>query len=163
MKDKITDVLTTKKTVFGFYVADLFGIVLMLIPFFISLFGFPGTEPRIPFLPEWLPFNQKEITIRILPNMGTGLLVATVFYYGAFVARYDVFRTENIIETLVSSLRTLLNCWRIASLLAIIIDSRETFFGLDTYSLLLFAIIFSWIGMNTLAGYSLDSLYLAGN
>ena len=168
MNDKINDVLTTKKTVFGFHVADLLGIALMVIPCLISLMHFPWFEKAVSWLPGWVPFNQREVQKQVLlPNMGTGLL-ATIFYYGAFIARYDIFKTENIIETLVSSVRTLLNCWGMASLFAAIIttDMQETFsigiFDINTYSLLLFAFIFSWLGMKTIAGYSWIVFVVAG-
>ena len=93
MNDKINDVLTTKKTVFGFHVADLHGIALMVIPCLISLMHFPWFEKAVSWLPGWVPFNQREVEKQVLlPNMTTGLL-ATVFYYGAFIARYDIFKT----------------------------------------------------------------------
>ena len=167
MKDKITDVLTTKKTVFGFHVADLLGIVLMIIPCLISVGSFSTTAPRIALLPSWIPFNQKEVTVDITPDISRAL-IAVAFYYGALIARYGIFKKDNLMEALISSVRTFLNCWGLAALLGIVLttNSNETFslgiFSINTASLLLFAVLFSWFGMKTLAGYVWIIFVLAG-
>ena len=171
MKDKITDVLTTKKTVFGFHVADLLGIVLMIIPCLISLgphgSSFSTTAPRIAFLPGWIPFNRQEVEVHVTPDIPRALVVVA-FYYGALIARYGIFKKDNLLEALISSVRTFLNCWGLAALLGIVLttNSNETFslgiFSINTASLLLFAVLFSWFGMKTLAGYVWIIFVLAG-
>ena len=167
MKDKITDVLTTKKTVFGFHVADLLGIALMIIPCLISCYSFSTTAPRIAFLPKWIPFNRQEVEVHVTPDISRAL-IAVAFYYGALIARYGIFKKDNLMEALISSVRTFLNCWGLAALLGIVLttNSNETFslgiFSINTASLLLFAVLFSWFGMKTLAGYVWIIFVLAG-
>lgn len=172
MKERVGDVLTKKKTVFGFHVADLIGIVLMLIPCLISSgavfnFNFSATVPRIAFLPEWIPFNQKEVAVTITPDIPRAL-IAVAFYYGALIARYGIFKKDTFVEAVISFVRTFLNCWGLAALLGIVLttDSNETFsmgiFIINTSTLLLFALLFSWFGMKTLAGYVWIIFILAG-
>lgn len=169
MKDKIKDVLTTK-TVFGFHVADLLGIALMMIPCIISVSpasSYSTTVSRIPLLPSWVPFNQKEVEQTITPDIPRAL-VAVISYYGALIVRYGIFKKGNIIEALVSSVRTFLNCWALAALLGIVLatDTDGAFslgaFTFNSSSLLLIAVLFSWVGMKTLAGYSWILFALAG-
>ena len=172
MKERVGDVLTKKKTVFGFHVADLIGIALMLIPCLISSGGafnlnFSATVSRISFLPEWVPFNQKEIAVTITPDIPR-VLIAVAFYYGALIVRYGIFKKDTLIEVVISSVRIFLNCWGLAALLGIVLTTNrnETFsmgiFSINTSTLLLFALLFSWFGMKTLAGYVWIIFILAG-
>lgn len=146
MKDKITDVLMTKKTVFGFHVADLLGIILMIIPCLISIPTYKHPENVIEWLPSWLPFNQREGHLNITPDISRAL-IAVAFYYGALIARYGIFKKDNLMEALISSVRTFLNCWGLAALLGIVLttNSNETFslgiFSINTASLLLFLVV----------------------
>ena len=151
-------VLKPKKTVFGFTISDLCGIALMIIPVVISCLSF--NRDRAFLFIKW-----KE-PMSIAPDLIS--MGITVVFYAALIVRYGIFRKETLAETLISVVRTCLNCWAIAALLKAVIttDPGDTLtilaFQFNTFTLLLFAIILSWIGMKTLAGYSWIFFIFAG-
>ena len=101
--DKTKNSLLTKSHIGGYRVADLIGLALMIIPFFISLQSFDSTK-RV-FL--WF---TKHVTVNIQPTMITA--TCSVAFYVALILRYNFFKASNLLETLVSIVRRFLNCNR---------------------------------------------------
>ncbi len=153
---------TAGKTLFGFRLTDLLGIIIMIIPFYISMMSFDSTKRVIPFIPWLTKTVQKDIN----PDLITAFL--SVAFYGALIIRYGIFRRDNFAQAAISSIRFFLNCWVIAALISVVIDNggkENSSFGIfqfNTCTLLLAAVIFTWIGMKTIAGYSWIIFILAG-
>ena len=144
---------TKRNTVFGFRNTDLLGIAIMIIPVCISQMSFDLTNRVIPFIP-WITKTSKY---NINPSLISAFLSAA--FYISLIVRYGIFKRNTIMEAIISSIRTFLNCWCIAALLSIVITHGNSLysvhrFELNTSSILLFAVIFSWTGMKTLSGYS---------
>ena len=150
--DKTKNSLLTKSHIGGYRVADLIGLALMIIPFFISLQSFDSTK-RV-FL--WF---TKHVTVNIQPTMITA--TCSVAFYVALILRYNFFKASNLLETLVSIVRTFLNCWVIAALISTIVNTDNPskiiplgLLSFNTFTVLFFAVLLTWLGMKTIAGYS---------
>ena len=70
-------------------------------------------------------------------------------------------------QAFISGIRFFLNCWVIASLISVVITSGDhtvgfLIFQFNTSSILLIAVLFTWLGMKTIAGYSWIVFILAG-
>ena len=153
-------ILTSKKTILGLKPVDMLGILIMIIPFVISFRSFTATEEQIKHI--FLFLRNIEITtkrVNIKPNMVS--MLCSVAFYGALLTRFALFKTETLFEGIVSSLRTFLNCWVFASLFSMIVPENNikqltfhAFLQNHESKFLLMGILFSWIGMRTLSGYS---------
>ena len=138
-----------------FSAADLLGIAIMLIPFVISI----AFEKHIS--KTFIIFKTGKEAVNIHPNMITSIFA--VAFYAALLARYNIFRAGNIFEGIISSVRTFLNCWVLSSLISIALPAKEINTNTNTLKTLLqnkevtffvLAVILSWLGMKTIAGYS---------
>ena len=150
MKEHTKKVLTEKKTVLGFEIADIIGVFLLLIPFIISLMPITYSEDvskKIWFIKVGTITIQQSYSL--IPTTIPSILA--VAFYGSLIVRYNIFKKDNIIESVISVLRTFLLCWTIASLLKPILSNQENY--TSTY-LLIAAVVLSWLGMKTIAGYS---------
>ena len=153
MNSKVRHVLTAERTSLGFKPADLLGIALMVIPVIISTKSFDTSTRLISFL----PWPLKKGTTGIMPDITCGLCAAA--FYLALIVRYNIFPKRNLAEALLSTIRAILNCWAIAALISPIISSESKeltilLFKFNSLTLLLMAVILSWLGMRTIAGYS---------
>lgn len=157
MENNNTEIVVKEEKGFSrFSTTDLLGIAIMIIPFIISIV-FKHFKPN-KFL--FITTKQGEI-INVQPNMVTSIFA--VLFYAALIARYNIFRAANMAEGLISSARAFLNCWVLSSLLSLAIPSK-IFDDNSIFSLLkqgnkeafffTFAVILSWLGMKTIAGYS---------
>ena len=157
MKGELIKAAISEKTIFGFSIADLRGIIIMVIPFVISI-RFNAVIPGKKFL-----FFQttKSETYNIRPALISMILSAV--FYASLVVRYEgIFRTKNLFDITVSIIRMFLNCWVIAAFISLVIPSKiptdtSTFsvlFSSPETTMLVLAIFLSWLGMKTIAGYS---------
>lgn len=153
MNTKNHGILTSEKPILGFRPADLLGILFMIIPFVISIIWEGKIRTPLTFI------THKYKTTDILPCAITMLLA--VVFYAALIVRFDFFKADNLAQALISSLRTFLDCWVLASLLSIVLPSTQnkslTVIQLikePQIMLLFFAVILTWLGMRTVAGYS---------
>ena len=83
-----------------------------------------------------------------------------VAFYAALIIRFDFFKSNNLGQAIISSIRTFLDCWVIASLLSIVIPTKEAnssifvnMFQSTQLLSLLFAVVLTWLGMKSIAGY----------
>ena len=155
MNKKAREVLTTENTLLGLRPADLLGIIIMIIPFFISYAW--HKEIPIKFLGLFPTGNTNDLNI--WPNVITAT-IAVLFYF-ALILRYDFFKANNLGQAIISAIRAFLDCWVLASLLSIIIptvvvkgENFTSLFENKQFLLLLFAVLLTWLGMKTVAGYS---------
>ena len=159
MNNKKQGVLTSEKPILGFHPADLMGIVIMIIPFVISTYKFEITQ-KILFI-HWTK------TSSLSPYAITTLLA--VIFYAAMIARFDFFKTNNIAQALISSIRMFLDCWVFAALLSFVFPSQQKNPGLlkliqtPQVMLLVFAVTLTWVGMKTVSGFSWALLILTGS
>ena len=159
---KSHEVLTQKRTLFGFKISDLLGIAIMVIPFIISILSFDAKARIIPFIP-WITHTVKR---NINPNYITAFCAAG--FYCALIVRYGFFKKETLIEAIISSIRAFLDIWVLASLISSVITTGDnkavslSVFQFNTCTILLLAVILSWLGMKTIAGYSWIIFFLAG-
>ncbi len=149
--------MTSEREILGFRLSDLLGVIIMIIPFLISIL-FKYTEEGISF---WFIQLSSDKTTSIRPGLISA--VCAVIFYASFITRYDgMFRAKNLFETLVSIVRAFLNCWVIASIISTVVPTTipeksstlSVFFNNPESTLLLLAILLSWLGMKTIAGYS---------
>ena len=157
MQSKAKKVLLSEKKLMGFGLTDLLGIAIMVIPFIISiLFNHIIPGKRIWFL---------QLSSDTITNIRPGLISAlcAVIFYASLIVRYEgIFRMNNLFEAFVSIVRMFLNCWVIAAIVSLVVPTTipdksnflSVFFDNPESTLLLLAIILSWLGMKTIAGYS---------
>ena len=153
MNAKVRHVLTAERTSLGFRPADLLGIAIMIIPVIISTKSYDTSTRLISFL----PWPLKRGSTGIMPDITCGLCAAA--FYLSLIVRYNIFPKRNLAEALLSTIRAILNCWAIAALIAPIFSSESKeltilLFKFNSLTLLLIAVILSWLGMKTIAGYS---------
>lgn len=136
------------RTIWGFHPTDLLGILIMIIPFCISLKEFSYVKGT--FL--WWNITGSET---IQPGM-VSALCAVVFYI-ALILRCQLFKVGTFAEGFVSVIRAFLNCWVIASLMTMIVPTKGisviNFLKNWQSTLLLLGIVLSWLGMRTVSGY----------
>lgn len=154
MNNKVHSAVTAEKTVLGFRPADLLGILIMIIPCVISYCW----QKEIPIKILGFIDIKKTETINIWPNMVTAIFA--VAFYAALIIRFDFFKSNNLGQAIISSIRTFLDCWVLASLLSIVIPTKEAnssifanMFQSTQLLSLLFAVVLTWLGMKSVAGY----------
>lgn len=144
MKDKLKES--------GIEFADILGVAFMFIPFIISFIKFPVNNRLVPFL----PWPTKSGTVGLMPDLTSGL-IAVIFYIGIIV-RYGIFKKDSYIRTILEIIRCLLGCWVLAALISPIIGSKSEvsflLFKFNSETLLLLAILLTWLGVKSIAGYS---------
>ena len=160
MSRSAKELLTSEKTIAGFRYSDFLGILLMIIPFTISIIFNDSVEESHYFLFIQLSYSIRNINIH--PNLLSTL--CAVLFYASLIIRYEgVFRAKNLFEALVSILRTFLNCWVLSSLVSISLfpASNSTgnltiigFLNNPQSTLLIIALLLSWLGMKAIAGFS---------
>lgn len=154
-----TTLVTAKKTFWGFKPADLLGIIIMIIPFYISFRPFPVTVESYKkiflFIGKHVTENQN---VKITPNMVS--MLCSVAFYCALIARLGLFKTGTLSEGAISAVRTFLNCWVIAALFVMIVPTDKVrgmtwsaFLQNNESLFLLLGVILAWIGMRTISGY----------
>lgn len=156
--DRVKGILTKKKTILGYRVSDLLGIAIMIIPFIISV-TFEKWNP-IKFL---FIYTGKHTKTSIQPGM-ISMLCSVVFYASLIVRHEGIFKAENLLDAIISTVRAFLNCWVLAALVVTVFqgdakaaansDVLKVFFSNPASTFLLFAILLSWLGMKSIAGYS---------
>ena len=156
-KKKISSALTSEKDIMGFRLPDLVGIAIMIIPFIISI-QFNHIDPAKTI---WFIQITAEKETNIRPGLISALLAA--IFYASLIVRYPgIFTTQNLIEVIISSVRAFLNCWCIAALISTVVtmdipkngSTLGMLFQHPGSFLLMLAILLSWLGMRTIAGYS---------
>ena len=156
MSQKKNNIMISENPVLGFRPADLFGILIMVIPFVISI----EWKEEIPVTYLWgLIDSGRTKTIAIAPYAVT-TAIAVVFYL-ALVLRFNFFKANNLAQAIISSIRTFLDCWVLAAILSFAIPREEAkaytlaaAFQNTKAMLLFFAVALTWLGMKTIAGYS---------
>ncbi len=141
-----------KQTIWGYDPVDLLGISLMIIPVIISFIQFPTSTRVISFIP-WITKPGKQ---SITPDLTCGL--CAIAFYAALIVRYDFFKMDSVPAALISSIRLLLNCWAVGALLSPIVSAKSEIsilmFTFSSSTLLLFAVLLTWLGDKKIAGYS---------
>ena len=139
------------KTILGFHPTDLLGILIMIIPFYISFKEFS-------YVKDLFLWVTKTDTKTIQPGMVSAL--CAVIFYVALILRCQLFKIGTFAEGLVSTIRAFLNCWVIASLMTMIVPTEivkdltlSAFLKNNQSTLLLLGLVLSWLGMRTLSGY----------
>lgn len=149
-------VLTSEKPIFGFKAADLLGLVVMIVPFVITIMPFdvPQEVKKLIF------FKSEEVVSKRILMPGIVSALCSAVFYGALIARFKLFISDNLLQGIISAIRTFLNCWVIAALLTMVVPTEKVS-GLSVTAflqnhqtvLLLLAILLSWVGMRTMSGY----------
>ena len=143
MKERLRDGLTEKNSIAGYHIADLIGIILMLFPLYLVLKDFDPVKTSLFGILPWFP---KKVSLK--PHMITALFA--IIFYIPLLLRYDMFRVNGVFDIFVTIIRSFLDCMVIAGLLTIIIPDS----GAAVPPLVIVGILFSWLGMRTIAGYS---------
>lgn len=139
MKDNVKEVLTKRNSFLGYHIADLIGIFLMIFPCYIVLRDFGPGKSLIPWLSR---------SVNLKPCMKTALLA--VAFYIPFLLRYDMFRVSNLLDIIITIVRSFLDCLVIAGLMTIVVPNKNS----PIPPLFIFGVVSSWLGMKTIAGYS---------
>ena len=154
MSNKLHSTLTSDKTILGFKPADLLGVFIMIIPCVISYCW----QAEIPIKLFGIIPTKKTESINIWPNAITAVFAVT--FYAALIVRFNIFKSHNLGQAIISSIRTFLDCWVLASLLAFVIPTKDvnssifvTIFQNTQLLSLLFAVVLTWVGMKSIAGY----------
>lgn len=139
------------KVILGFHPTDLLGILIMIIPFYITFKEFTYVKGLFLWVTTTVPKTIK-------PGMVSAL--CAVAFYVALILRCQLFRIGTFVEGLVSTIRAFLNCWVIASLMTMIVPTESVsslslsgFLKNNQSLFLLVGIIMSWVGMRTISGY----------
>jgi len=157
MKDKIKAAMISENRILGFRVSDLLGILIMIIPLIITI-RFQQEIPGKYFL--FFQIQQGK-TESIRPGL-ISMLIAVIFYLSLMVRYEGVFRKRNLFEVFVSIVRMTVNCWVIAALVTLVIPETGNqgsslfafLFSGNQSTILVIALLLSWLGMKTIAGFS---------
>ena len=148
---KNRDYARQSKTIWGFHPTDLLGIIIMVVPFYITFKEFSYVKGL--FL--WVTTTVPK-TIR--PGLVSAL--CAVAFYVALILRCQLFKVGTLAEGIVSTIRAFLNCWVIASLMTMIVPTETIssltlsgFLKNNQSTFLLIGIVLSWLGMRTISGY----------
>lgn len=133
-----------KQQILGYRVGEIFGIILLVIPFIITL-------PSYECIEKILIFEKKE-EWKFQPGL-ISTLFAAIFYL-ALILRFKFFKNDNFINCIISVARAFFNIYLLSCLLSIIIGTKNEVFGVKYSSIVIFAIIITWLGIKTIAGYS---------
>ena len=121
----------------------------MIVPVVISFLTFD--------LDKWFLFFPYTEEKGMMPDLTCALL--SVSFYLALIVRYGIFRKDNLVEGIISTIRTLLDCWAMAALISPIVaaDNAEVkvlyIFRFNSVTILLIAVILSWVGVKSIAGF----------
>ena len=159
MQDKVKKAVTAENRVMGYRLSDLLGIIIMIIPFIISI-SFEQINPARSLL--WIKIGKETIT-SIRPDLISTL--CSVVFYASLIVRYEgIFKSNNLFEAFISTIRAFLNCWVFAALVKVVLqnDTKVTEGSFTLFALLrnpettmlVFAILLSWLGMKSIAGFS---------
>lgn len=148
---KNRDYTRQSNTLWGFHPSDLLGIIIMVVPFYITFKEFSYVKGL--FL--WVTTTVPK-TIR--PGLVSAL--CAVAFYVALILRCQLFKVGTLAEGIISSIRAFLNCWVIASLMTMIVPTETVssltlsgFLKNNQSAFLLIGIVLSWLGMRTISGY----------
>ena len=150
-------ILTTEKTYYGYTTSEIFGVLLMIVPFIIgmtfsktnywfeALFGKLFVKTTVDIRPE-----NISITLSILMYIGLAL-------------RFNIFKTNNLLNGIISSIRMFLNCSVMAMIIRIVYPISKKGIVVPFHTaitsnweimVLVMAVVLTWAGVRTLAGYS---------
>ncbi len=147
MTNDLQQAIADEKTLWGLRYSEFLGVLIMLIPVIISIIDFPTKS-------SW---NIFKGTTSLTPDI-TCAIFAAAFYF-ALIVRFPIFLNRNLGESVISSIRAFLNCWATAALISPIASAGNKevtilMFSFNSFTLLLIAVIFTWLGEKTVAGYS---------
>lgn len=127
--------ILSKRKILGYDISQFCGIFLMIIPAFICLTAEYDSGSRF-----------REIIENIRPHPEAILYAVTLYF--ALIIRYQFFRKDTLGEVCFSSIQMILNIWVLASICQVTLISNVS------SKVLLIAVLLSWLGMHTVAGYS---------
>lgn len=128
-------------------ISEILGLLIMIIPFIISIkFNRPGSR----FL-----FKQLKAPLDIQPDLVSSMFA--VAFYAGMIARYGIFKRDTIVDVIITAIRTFMNIWVLSSLVVLAIGHAVTgniFEELTSPIFVLFiGIMFTWLGMKSIAGF----------
>lgn len=150
-------ILTTEKTYYGYTTSEIFGVLLMIVPFVIGM-TFSKTE-------YWFEalfgerFARGEVSIK--PE-NISIMLSIMLYFG-LALRFNIFKTNNLLNGILSSLRMFLNCSVMAMIIRIVYPISKKGIPVPFLTaltsnweimVLVMAVVLTWAGVRTLAGYS---------
>lgn len=150
-------ILTTEKTYYGYTTSEIFGVVLMIVPFIMGMM-FTHTDYWFEAL-IGKRFARREISIK--PE-NISILLSIMMYFG-LALRFNIFKTNNLLNGIISSIRMFLNCSVMAMIIRVVYPISKKGIPVPFLSaltsnweimLLVFAVVLTWAGVRTLAGYS---------
>lgn len=156
MNTKVKHVLTTNKTYFGYTTSEIFGILLMIIPAVLCITM--GKQFHWELFGYELPWGKgRNVTIR--PEIYS-MTIAVILYLG-LILRFNLFNNYNLMTSIISCIRTFLNCWVLAAMINVVVPTSnaktkflESLLLPENWRFILIVItaILSWLGMRTIAG-----------
>ena len=156
MNRSVAHVLTTEKTYFGYTTCEIFGILLMIVPFLIGL-----KFEAVDYWFEVFGHKVQEKRTEIRPD-SISITLSIILYFGLCL-RFNIFKTNNLLNGIISVVRMFLNCSVLAMLIRIAYPIgkkgspglKEALLG-GNYEvmILVLAVILTWAGVRLLAGYS---------
>ena len=107
-------ILTTEKTYYGYTTSEIFGVVLMIVPFIIGM-TFNHTEYWFEAL---IGHFAVKKTVDIRPE-NISITLSILLYIG-LALRFNIFKTNNLLNGIISSIRMFLNCSVLAMIIRIV-------------------------------------------
>lgn len=129
--------IMNKKTLLGYPISDILGILLMIVPFIIS----------VAWNDDFKIFGFTIIEHNIKPDMIMALFACA--FYLALVVRYGFFKKDTLADIIVSVIRAFLDIWVLSSFLMMCFPKRSDLIN----TALILAVLFTWLGMRSIAGY----------
>lgn len=146
---------TSDNRIFGLRKPDILGLCLMAVCVWISYQEFSYTARKFWWWPFWHEVRKTGLT----PDYQCAF--AAVIFYAALIVRYDIFQKDTFLQALTSTVRAFLNCFATAALLSPILSAANNVqpitllgFEFSASTLIVIAVLFSWLGREELAGYS---------
>ena len=151
-------ILTTEKTFFGYTTSEIFGVLLMIIPFYLGM-TFSHT---VYWFEAILGKRAVREEISIKPET-ISIMLSIALYFG-LALRFNIFKTNNLLNGILSSIRMFLNCSVMAMIIRIVYPVAEKtreplpfFQAISSHweiMILVLAVVLTWAGIRTVAGYS---------
>ncbi len=132
-------------------VAELSGLVVMIIPLVLSLMPYQMDAEK-----TYLWFFKHTINKEVHIDATMITMLAACGIYGAFIIRYDYFKRQNFTQVVFSTIQAIVNCWVMASLCSMFVGNQVwhvPFINITPQSLLMAVIVLSWVGAKSISGF----------
>lgn len=145
--------LLKKKTLFGYDIAEVVGVLLMIIPAIIATTYLSTSKGGF--------FHKTVKDHPLCPDYLSSIFACVI--YVSLIIRYNFFKKDNLGEVLFSTAQTFVNIWVLAAFASPLITGVSNRKEMNPIQLaaLISSVLLSWLGMKSIAGYAWIIYFIA--